>query len=346
MKPLLAIFGGVVVLCGGCSAPLSREACQAVRERALLALKRGTDYQTLPSVRAQAVEALQRVAPNEGLPWIRTALHDAHPGVRFAACVALGTLRDTVSQPTLEKCVSDPDPNVRAAAIFALHRLGAPRHSERLAEFLLDHDDPVVRRNAAMLLGRLSEPGAIPLLARAMMSDDEALRLQALESMDLLGGQEARRQLKFTAYSGEGAQQTFAVLALAEARDHSLTGLFQARLEHALHLETKLAAAKALGHLGSDAGYKVARKALDFDRPARRDESDPPEIKTMRVRQLASHALGAIGKIEALPGLRERMNHDEDPRVQLAAAMAIVQLTGGIEPGEMPFRQSVAGTGE
>ncbi len=336
MRALPAALCGVMLFCVGCSAPLSREECRALHDRALLALKRGTDYQALPSVRVQAVEALQKTAPRAGLPWIRAALDDDHPAVRFSACVALGVLRDAVAQPSIEKLVSDSDPSVQAAAVFALHRLGSLRYSQRLAEFLLEHDDPGVRRNAAMLLGRLGEKGAIPLLARVMMSDDEALRIQALESMALLGSLEARRDLKFNAYSGDGAQQTFALLALAETRDQTLEELYRDRLEKAPYLETKLAAAKALAYLGSVAGYAVAREALTFNKPRKQDKNDPPRMQIMRVRQLAAHALGAIGNLEALPGLRDRMNEDEDPRVQLAAAMAIVQLTGGDEPSRMP----------
>ena len=336
MRALSAALCGVMLFCVGCSAPLSREECRTLRDRALLALKRGTDYQALPSVRVQAVEALQKTAPRAGLPWIRAALDDDHPAVRFSACVALGVLRDTVAQPSIEKLVSDSDPSVQAAAVFALHRMGDLRYSERLADFLLDHDDPAVRRNAAMLLGRLGEKGAIPLLARAMMSDDEALRLLTLESMVLLGSPEALKQLKVNAYSGDGAQQTLALLALAECRDPSLEELFRIQFEKALHLETKLAAAKALAYLGSGAGYAVARKALAFNKPRKQDKNDPPRMQIIRVRQLAAHALGAIGNLEALPGLRDRMNEDEDPRVQLAAAMAIVQLTGGVEPSRMP----------
>lgn len=337
MKPLSIMLCGALLLCGGCGAPLSRQEQNALRDRALWALKKGVEYEALPSVRAQAVEALQKVAPRAGLPWIRAALDDEHPAVRFAACVALGTLRDTVAKPSIEKLIPDSDPNVQAAAIFAMHRLGAPRHSERLAEFLLEHDDPAVRRNAAMLLGRLGEKGAVPLLARAVMSDDDALRIQALESMALLENPEALKQLKVNTYSGDGAEQTLALLALAETTDPSLEELFRIRLEQALHLETRLAAAKALGKLHCDAGYLVARQAMDFNRPRKDDKNDPPKMQIMRIRQLAAHALGAIGKLEALPVLRDRMNNDEDPRVQLAAAMAIVQLTNGMEQDDLPF---------
>jgi HEAT repeat protein len=342
VRRLVTTLGAILVLSSGCIAPLGREECRTLRQRALLALKEGTHYEALPSVRAQAVEALQNVAPSEGLPWIRSALSDDHPGVRFAACVALGTLRDRLSQPGIEKCVSDPDPNVQAAAVFALHRLGDLRFSPRLAEFLLNHADPAARRNAAVLLGRLGEPGAIPLLARTMSSDDEALRIQALESMALLGSKEAVQELKFTAYSGDGAQRTIAVLALAQTRDPALEELFRIELKDARHLETKLAAAKALGELRSKAGYALARQALDFNKPTLQDKGDPPEAQIARVRQLAAHALGAIGDAAALPGLRERMNRDEDPRVQLAAALAIVRLTDNLEPSAMPFRRGSA----
>ena len=329
-----AVASLLPLFAGACTVVPSRVDCQSARDRALLALKQGIGYEALPSVRAQAVEALQRVAPQEGLPWIRTALLDGEPGVRFAACVALGTLQDAVARPTLEKHLTDPDPSVQAAAVFALHRLGDLRQSPRLAEFLLNHENPAVRRNAALLLGRLGEPGAIPLLARAMLIEDEALRLQALESMALLGGKEAVQELKFTAYSGDGAQQTFAVLALAEVRDPALEELYRVELKTAAHVETKLAAAKALGYLGVDAGFAIARSALDFDRPDRRDTSAPPELQTARIRQLAAHALGAIGKLEALPGLRRRMEQDEDPRVQLAAATAVLQMTRSFPTGD------------
>ncbi|MCP4589882.1 MAG: HEAT repeat domain-containing protein [bacterium] len=334
---------GAILACIGCTGPLPRTERVSLRDRALYALKsKGPSYTAMPSVRAQAIEALEQVAPESGRSRIRAMLTDPHPGVRFAACVALGSLDDRLSKVVVEKRLTDPDASVQAAAVFALHRMGDPRYSEQLATFLLEHEDPAVRRNAAMLLGRLGEEGAIALLARVMTTKDDALRLQALDSMARLGSREAVQELKFTAYSGEGAQQTLAVLALAELRDPTLTDLFQIRLERARHLETRLAAAWGLGHLGSDAGYSLAVGSLSFSAPKRAGQKDPPEVQTMRVRQLAARALGAIGKPEALPALCERMDHDVDPRVQLAAAMAIVQLTEDLDAAAVPFAASIA----
>lgn len=119
MRLLLVALCVASWFCGGCSAPLSREECNALRDRAMMALKQGTGYDALPSVRAQAVESLQKVAPHTGLPWIRIALNDEHSGVRFAACVAIGTLRDTVSQPMIERCLSDPDASVVCDSVYS-----------------------------------------------------------------------------------------------------------------------------------------------------------------------------------------------------------------------------------
>ncbi|MFH0981943.1 MAG: hypothetical protein V2A79_10420, partial [Planctomycetota bacterium] len=71
MRTLPTVCWGVLSLCGGCAAPLATEQYPALRDRALLALKQGTNYAAMPSVRAQAVEALQKAAPREGLPWVR-----------------------------------------------------------------------------------------------------------------------------------------------------------------------------------------------------------------------------------------------------------------------------------
>jgi hypothetical protein len=53
---------------------------------------------------------------------------------------------------------------------------------------------------------------------------------------------------------------------------------------------------------------------------------DPPELQVMRVQQMAALALGAIAQRSALGPLAERMQKCDDPRVQLAAATAILMI--------------------
>ncbi len=300
-----------------------------LKTRAMESLKQGVRYPHVPVVRSQAIEALQRVAPEEGLPWMRSALLDEAAGVRFAACVALGEQRDAGSRARFEKLLADPDRSVRLAAVFALHRLGDTRQSNQLAEALLYDRDSGVRRNAALLLGLLGEPGAVKLLARVMEDADEGLRLQALESMARLGSPQACEQLLFHAHSGLGARETFAIRALAETRDRRFADLYQERLRRARHPETRMAAARALGLLGDPAGLAEARRLVRFDRPDRSAavaRDDLPELQIVRVRQLAALALGAIGRTEALPDLAQAIHEPYDPRVELAAALAVLEI--------------------
>ena len=339
MSRAFPIVGMMAVLGVGCAGSGAQVDRTALRSRALDGLKRATGYTELASVRAQAVEALQQVAPGDGLPWIRKALTDSSAGVRFAAAAALGALRDQTSRPQIEKALADPDPSVRVAAIFALHRLGDVRYSNQFPEYLLDHPDAAVRRNTALLLGRLGEKGAVALLARAMSSSDPALRIEALESMARLGGKEAVEQLKFTAHSGAGAEETLALLALGDTRDPELADLYRFKLQSAKHIETRLAAARALGLLRKADGYDTALRSLRFEAPSADATDDLPEHQMLRIKQLAASALGAIGRDAAIPALNEVMTRDADPRVQLAAARAILELT---TPGGLPFARETA----
>ncbi|HUU85539.1 MAG TPA: HEAT repeat domain-containing protein [Phycisphaerae bacterium] len=333
---------GACVLLGGCGAAKPHAdpvRMQQLKQRALECLRRGIRYEFLPAVRVQAIESLQDEAPESGLPWIRHALNDEHPAVRFAACMALGTLRDDLSRGHLTRLLEDPDDSVRAAAIFALHRLGDARHTAQLAAFLKDHDDMAVRRNAALILGRLGEKGAIPLLAGVVESPDDGLHAQALESLALLGNEQAMQQLTFAASSGDGPQEVLALNALAMTRDPRFEKTFRYKLEHGDFTETRLAAARGLGELGSDGGLKEAMEGVAFASPQKSLEIDPEENQIMRMRVMAAVALAAIGDPAALPALTERLEDNSDPRVQVAAAKAILRIIRRRERQSMPFRR-------
>jgi HEAT repeat protein len=326
---------------GGCALPnpyLAEPARMTrLEQRAVEALRRGVRYDDLPSVRAQAIESFQEVAPEAGLPWIRVGLLDEHPAVRFAACMALGTLRDRASRESIVRLLEGPDDSVKAAAVFALHRMGDTGHTAQLASFLRDHDDVVVRRNAALVLGRLGEPGAIPLLAGVVNCADDALHAQALEALALLGNQQAVQQLTFVANSGNGPQEVFALNALAMTRDPKLRKTFEYKLAKGMYLETRLAAARGLGEVGSAEGLEVALEGIRFDKPKPGLENDPPENQLMRVRQMAAAALGAIGDPAALAPLAERLEDNSDPRVQVAAARAILRIINRVKRESLPF---------
>ncbi len=313
----------------GCAAP---KKAMPVMQKAKLSraawdcLGAGVRYQDNPAVRAQAVEAMRHSARDEALPWIRSSLLDNHPAVRFAGCMAVGELADERARSAVEKILDDADDSVRIAAIFAVHRLGDTSHTAKLTSYLLRDDDPLVRRNAAMVLGRLREHSAVMPLAQSMKDSDGGVRNYALEAMALLENKQAIQELTFMANTGVGAEEVFAVQALSTSRSPRFIELFRYKLVNAVHIETRLAAAKGLGMLGLMDGFGLALRALKPGVARKYESSDGPEQQQLRTWLMASSALGAMGNEGALPGLMVLMESSKDPRVQVSAAQAILQI--------------------
>jgi HEAT repeat protein len=289
-------------------------------------IKAGLTYKANPVVRAESVEALEIAISPEIRPWLRTALLDDHPGVRFAACMVIGKIVDKEAESQIRKCLEDRDDNVRVAAIYAMHRLGKSQYTGTLPGYILTHRDVVVRRNAVIAISMLGDKSAITVLARAMKDADEGVRHHALEGMARLGNKEAARELAFMANSGIGSEEVFAINALAATHDPVYEDAFRYKLSSASHLETRLAAAKALGQLGVDEGIPFVLEGLKASGPARNDPDDPPTEQMMRIRQLAAAAAGAIGKQELVPALEPLLVDGTDPRVQVAAARALIEI--------------------
>jgi len=313
---------------------------QELRGRAMEGLKAAVAYRHNPVVRVEAVEALARRTSDEVDPWIRSALLDDHAAVRFAACVAVGEARDVGAERGVAKCLKDPNASVRVAALFARHRLGHTERTGDLAGYLLHDNDPLVRRNAALVLGLLGEPGAVKVLAKGMKDADEGVRDHSLEAMARLGNREARQELTFMTGAGVGTDEVFAINALAATGDPAYVETFRYKLAKATHLETRLAAARGLGLLHSDEGYDIAMRTLQVARPSRNDPQDPAEEQILRSRQLAAAALGAIGRTDALPALAELLNESRDPRVQVSAARAILDILDAHQRKTLPYTEA------
>ena len=226
---------------------------------------------------------------------------------------------------------------MQAAALFALHRLGDESRSGSLPNYVLSGDDATCRRNAALVLGMLDERSGIKVLARAMKDPDFGVRQHALEAMARLGNSEARQELAFMTSSGVGSDEIFAIGALAATRDPIYADTFRYKLTTAPHLETRLAAARALGTLGVSEGFPVAIEALRGKPVLRDDTHDPAPQQRLRIRQMAMAALGAIGRTDALPVLSELMDDKSDPHVRVSAARAILEILGADRRRSLPF---------
>ncbi len=319
----------MLLACAGCKyigPPLDFNEQRALRERAIEAVTRAVQYREAGSVRAQGIEIMQRHLGKRSLPRLRLALSDPEPGVQFAALLALGAEQDGASKERIGEMLSDADPNIRIAAIYAMHRLGDTSYTGQLADYLIDHESSLVRRNTAFILGILGEPKAVKLLARAAKDPDELVQRDAVHALAKLGNPEALQQLTFDASSGLGSRRISAINTLAGLKRHELLDTFKYKFTDGEYIETRLAGARGLGLLGYNNGLIFAIEQMEFNSPQQDVANDSPHAQTVRVRQAAALALGGIGDPRALWTLKNHLEEPFDPRVQLAVADAILQI--------------------
>jgi HEAT repeat protein len=254
--------------------------------------------------------------------------------------MVLGRLKDLSATAMVRKCLLDKNDSVHVAAIYAMHRLGHAEQTDRLPNYVLLHPDPIVRRNAAIAISMFDQQSAVTVLARAMKDPDPGVRHHALEGMARLGNKEAARELSFMVNSGIGSEEVFAINALAGTGDPIHEDAFRYKLSNASHLETRLAAARALGRLGIDAGLPIVLDSLKPNQPVRQDPDDPPADQLLRIRQLASAAAGAIGNPRAVPMLETFLGDGTDPRIQISAARALIEIAEKQGRSSSPFPAS------
>jgi len=325
-----------VVLTTGCGGTLRSalppDAQRTFRNEAMDFLKHAA-FSDEPVVRMQAIEAFQEVAPREGFQYIEGNVNNGYAGVCFAAVMAVGTLRDSSVLERVRTLAEDADPNVRIAALYALHRLGDQRRTSELSDFLQKHRDARVRANAALAIGRLKEPGSAHVLNLALRKEQkDAVKLQIMEALALLGDKAGIERLRFAGHSAAPDQSALALMFLANAGCEEAEDLFRYRLDVADQPEIKLQAARGLGKLGHDDGLDLALAYLFFNSPDHGRKNDPPEQQIVRIRALAALALEAIGNPQALPALQRAFHQAGQPdlvRLAIArAAVAIVDRSG------------------
>jgi len=318
----------VIYVVSGCSQlPTGRfvDATElAGRARTLL-----IEYTTDPSplLRSHAIEALAEANQSAAAQFVLAGLDDEYWGVRFAACMGVLTMRYEPGKALLVAKLKDPDCSVQAAAAGALHVLGDQRYTSILGRTLFD-ENVVVRRNTAMVLGRMGDPGAVKILRQAQLHDDDlSVRLQATEAMAVLGDTHARMLMLNYLRSAYDDEVILAMLTLARAKctDPEIIeriGYVYEQSGDRRRLGMRLVAARALAALGDHRGRRDALKALRY-------RSGEPDQAT-RIRKLAAMALAETANRENLACLRAALN-DANADVRIAVALAILKCVGASE---------------
>jgi HEAT repeat protein len=319
------------VLVVGCAQPTRRPTeLSPIRKaelehRALDLLKRAANSSN-DLLAAHAMEALVDVAPETGQPIFHRQVNADERLIRFAAYVSLGRIQDCAARDLFDAGIEDINHRVRLAAAFAALRCGGDedRYAPILAHTLRHHPDPNLRADAAYLIGLLGEERAKRRLEIVVRRDRNAkVATHAVAALAMLGDDEAFRQLiNYT--QGHEVARFIALQTLYELKDPRAEEALQNRLGPAEdYVLLRLVAARALGELGSDAGFDLALRLAD---PAIPIKEDVDSNERMKLRTNAALALGAIGDARALPVL-EALAQADDPRVQVAACYALLKIT-------------------
>lgn len=279
-------------------------------------------------LRSHAIESLAPDA-EAARAAIQRGLVDPNRGVRFASAMAVGEHRLCELSLLVEPLLHDESMSVRAAAIFALNTCGRAADPTPLAAMMLS-DDPEVRGNAAVVLGEMGNPTAVPLLqaslgrGMALVSPARVrvVELQVAEAQVRLGEASAADPIRAALFAPPD-QAELVVLACQIAgriRDQgavsSLRRLIEADGNDQRPPEIRLAAMSAMGELGAPVGDVLPELAALA-------ASERPDLRAQ-----TAGTLGRTNDQRALP-LAIRMMSDRDPIVQVAAAGAVLRLTAG-----------------
>lgn len=267
-----------------------------------------------PVTRAQAFEAMSRTRDPRAADAVMKGLADREWIVRYAAALCAGELKLQGAYRALGRAAGDDNSNVQVAARYALHRLGDYSMSKDLEKFSQSRNADV-RASVATVLGMLGEPTGVWVVRPMLGDSSDAVRLAAAEALWALKDDVGRENLTAGTVSPYPDEQIVCTLALARPRDPSVKELIIGKLAFAKdnqqYPELQLAAARALGLLGDDTGFGIARDATRSGEP--------------RQRTMAALALGAIGRPDAQAALTKLLTDPKD-EVRLAAATALKQI--------------------
>ena len=277
-------------------------------------------------LRANAVEAMQYEPPAVLTPVVRDGLRDTNRGVRFVAAMVAGRKRLDGALPELRSARLDSSASVRAAALFALHELGEPVDLSPLGPMMLS-SDPEVKGNAALVLGEIGDPSAVPLLRRGGAvplervepTRQRIVNLQISEAL-VRTGEEAEIQTIRAALFSPEEKRELSILACQicgrlddRAAVNDLLNIASATQTRGQPAELQMAATAAVG--------EIAPGRAPVEVPLRYTTSAWPELRAQ-----SAATLGAIADPESFEALG-RLVLDPNPVVQVAAAGSILRLT-------------------
>ena len=181
---------------------------------------------------------IQAARLRSGAPGLIEYLKDADALVRLEAIGALGSLDAKAAAPEIRKQINDPNPLNRLLAVHALGELGAKE--------------------------------AVPDLVPLLKDPDGDLKSKTVDVLVILGAKEAVPELLDLIKEGLGPDTAARQLGWLRAKE-AIPSVRALLVDG--DIDVRLAAAWALGRMGSDAGFPLAVAQLDHAVPRVRSEA-------------------------------------------------------------------------
>lgn len=242
------------------------------------------------NIRNGAVEALGKINDAAVIPSLITALRDPSPRVKQTAAQALGKIRDDIAVKPLMAALKDKNAVVREQAVEALSNfttgpqaylidalknepaivrenaaklLGNIGHIsalEPLSTVFTDDSAVKPRAAAALALGKLADPGALPLLIPALEDERAEFRENAAEALGLIGDDRAVEPLTAGKDDLHPQVRAAVIRALGRIADPGTLDYMLAALKDK-YIAVRVAAVEAIGNSGNSRAMTPLLKA-------------------------------------------------------------------------------------
>lgn len=172
---------------------------------------------------ADVVDALVSLGTSESVPVLSEALESKDWWTSVGAAQALGNIGDKRAvEPLCRAALArDRDVNLRANAAVSLGKIGDPKALPTLVSVLKDDEDDFARQLAAEALGKLGDKAAVDPLSHALLHDENAhVRTRAVTALGVIGDARARDVLQAALEDEDASVEKEAAQALQKLEEN------------------------------------------------------------------------------------------------------------------------------
>jgi HEAT repeat protein len=173
---------------------------------------------------------------------------DGH--IKALAALCLSNIGDIRAVELIKPLMLDPYPDVQEAAVKALAGL---REGIDTSEFIsmMKGEDPVLRKNVALLLGEMGSSEAVSALGFAMKDEDENVRKAVVTALSKMESKQSMEHLLIALTDEDASVRAMVAMALGQLGETSAFEHLSLLLNDSNDM-VKVSSIKALGMLGDD----------------------------------------------------------------------------------------------